>query len=255
MQINGVEEIIIIAQDTTKYGIDIYKKSELVEILQKISSISKIRWVRFLYAYPESITDELIQEVKNNPKICKYFDIPIQHISDSILKKMNRKSNNKGIKELISKIREQIPNVILRTSLIVGFPTETEEDFTKLYKFVEETKFDKLGVFMYSKEDGTVAEKMEGQIHPATKKKRWNKIMELQQNISEQKMQDKIGNTYEILLENKTVDNKYFIGRSYMDVPDMDGVVYIRAKNEFEIGDFVKCKITGIKNQYDLLGV
>lgn len=255
MQINGIEEIIVIAQDTTKYGIEIYGNSQLTEILRQISKISNIKWIRFLYAYPESITDELIQEVKNNPKICKYFDIPIQHISDDILKKMNRKSSSNGIKELIKKIREQIPEVIIRTSLIVGFPTETEGNFMELYKFVEEIKFDKLGVFMYSKEDGTVAEEMDGQIYPATKKKRWNKIMKLQQEISQQKMNEKIGNTYEILIENITEDGKYFIGRSYMDAPDMDGVVYVKARDEFKIGDFIQCKITGTKGQYDLLGI
>ena len=223
----GYEEIIVIAQDTTKYGIDLYGKSRLAELLREISKIKGIRWIRFLYAYPETITDELIKEVKENKKICKYFDIPIQHISDPILKKMNRASNEKRIKELLTKIKKEIPDVILRTSLIVGFPGETKEDFEKLYNFVNWAKFDKLGVFKYSKEDGTPAEKMPNQIHGNTKKARYNKIMKLQQKISEENLKQKIGNDYEVLIENKTFDNKYWVGRTKMDVPEMDGVVYI----------------------------
>lgn len=251
----GIEEIIIIAQDTTKYGIDLYGEAKLVELLKSISKIEKVKWVRFLYAYPESITDELIEEVKNNPKVCKYFDIPIQHISDRILKKMNRKSNSTSIKELIIKIRSKIPNVIIRTSLIVGFPSETDEDFNKLYEFVKVAKFDKLGVFQYSKEDGTAAGRMTEQVHFQTKKKRWNKIMKLQQGISEDNMKLKVGNTYEVLLENKTADGKYFVGRSYMDVPDMDGYIYVKINPKFKIGDFVNCKIASLSSEYDLIGI
>ena len=176
----GYEELIIIAQDTTKYGVDLYSKTRLAELLQEISKIKGIKWIRFLYSYPETITEDLIEVVKNNNKICKYFDIPLQHISNPVLKRMNRKSNEEGIKNLITKIRKEIPEVILRTSLIVGFPGETIEDFEKLYNFVEEVKFDKLGVFMYSKEDGTPAEKLPNQIHGNTKKSRYNKIMSLQ---------------------------------------------------------------------------
>ena len=250
----GYEEIIVIAQDTTKYGIDLYGKSRLAELLREISKIKGIRWIRFLYAYPETITDELIKEVKENKKICKYFDIPIQHISDPILKKMNRASNEKRIKELLTKIKKEIPDVILRTSLIVGFPGETKEDFEKLYNFVKWAKFDKLGVFKYSKEDGTPAEKMPNQIHGNTKKARYNKIMKLQQKISEENLKQKIGNDYEVLIENKTFDNKYWIGRTKMDVPEMDGVVYIENKNEKNlINKFIICKIVETKG-YDLIG-
>ena len=250
----GIEEIILIAQDTTKYGLDIYKQPKLVEIIKEISKIEKIRWIRFLYAYPESITDELIQEVKNNPKICKYFDIPIQHISDNILKKMNRKSSGESIRKLIEKIRKQIPEAVLRTSLIVGFPSETEENFKELYEFVKEAEFEKLGVFSYSKEDGTPAEKMKEQIHPMTKKRRWKKIMELQQEISREKLTQKIGKEYKVLIENTTPDGKYFIGRTYMDVPDSDGVVYVKCKNNIKIGQFVECKIIATSGEYDLIG-
>ncbi len=250
----GYEEIIVIAQDTTKYGIDLYGKTRLAELLNEISKIDGIRWIRFLYAYPETITDELIKVVKENDKVCKYFDIPLQHISDSVLKRMNRKSNSKSIRELIQKIRKEIPETILRTSLIVGFPGETNKDFEELYEFVKETKFDRLGVFMYSKEDGTPAEKLPNQIHGNTKKSRYNKIMNLQQEISRQNLAKRIGNTYETLIENKTFDNKYWIGRTKMDIPEMDGVVYIKNNgNNDLINKFINCKIIDIKD-YDLIG-
>ena len=252
----GYEEIIVIAQDTTKYGIDLYGKSRLAELLEELSKIEGIRWIRFLYAYPETITDELIQIVSKNEKICNYFDIPIQHISNRILKRMNRKSDSESIKKLLKKIRKQIPDVILRTSLIVGFPGETNEDFEKLYNFVKEAKFDKLGVFMYSKEDGTPAEKMPNQIHGNTKKSRYNKIMRLQKGISKENLEKRIGKEYEVLIENKTFDNKYWIGRTKMDVPEMDGVVYIENKsnNKDLINQFLKCQITEVRD-YDLIGI
>ena len=216
--------------------------------------VKGIEWIRFLYAYPESITDELIQVVKQNDKICKYFDIPIQHISDEVLKRMNRKSDGKSIKMLITKLREQIPQVILRTTLIVGFPGETEEDFNQLYKFVENAKFDKLGAFMYSKEEGTPAEKMQNQIHPSTKKSRYNKIMKLQQKISEQSLKNKIGKNYKTLIEEKSFDGRYLIGRTYMDVPDEDGVVFIEnIEGKNLIGEFVNVEIIDVQ-EYDLIG-
>ena len=251
----GYEEIIVIAQDTTKYGIDLYGKSRLAELLEELSKIEGIRWIRFLYAYPETITDELVEIVSKNEKICNYFDIPIQHISNKILKRMNRKSDSESIKKILEKIRKQIPDVILRTSLIVGFPGETNKDFEELYNFVKEAKFDKLGVFMYSKEDGTPAEKMPNQIHGNTKKSRYNKIMSLQQGISKENLEKRVGKEYEVLIENKTFDNKYWIGRTKMDVPEMDGVVYIENKsnNKDLINKFLKCQITEVKD-YDLIG-
>ena len=250
----GYEELIIIAQDTTKYGIDIYKELKLAELLKKISQIDGIRWIRFLYSYPETITDELIKVVKENDKICKYFDIPLQHISDPVLKKMNRKSNEESIRKLISKIRKEIPDVVLRTSLIVGFPGETEEDFENLYNFVKETEFDKLGVFMYSKEDGTPAEKLPNQIHGNTKRARYNKIMSIQQEISRKNLEKRIGEKYEVLIENTTFDKKYLVGRTKMDVPEMDGVVYIpNTLDKDLINKFVMCKIVDIR-EYDLIG-
>ena len=241
----GYKELIIIAQDTTKYGTDIYGKPRLAELLHEISKIDGIEWIRFLYAYPETITDELIEEVKNNDKICKYFDIPMQHISDRILKKMNRKSTGESIKKLITKLREKIPNVVIRSTLMVGFPGETEEDFEELYEFVKWAKLDKLGCFTYSKEEGTAAFNMENQVHPMTKKKRYNKIMALQQKISEENMKKHIGKTLKVLVE------KNGVGRTYMDVPDIDGVIYI--EGNAKPNTFVNCKITGFK-EYDLIG-
>ena len=249
----GVKELVVIAQDTTKYGIDLYGKPRLAELLEKLCKIDGFKWIRFLYAYPETITDELIDVVKNNEKICNYFDIPIQHISNPVLKKMNRKSNEESIKELIKKIRKEIPNVIIRTSLIVGFPGETQEDFEKLCEFVKTAKFDRMGAFTYSKEDGTPAERLPNQIHGNTKKARYNKIMKIQKEISDQKGKEKIGKTYEVLVENKSFDGKYLVGRTYMDVPDEDGVVYIESSDTSLIGKFIKVKITDYSD-YDLVG-
>ena len=245
----GYKELIIIAQDTTKYGTDIYGKPKLAELLHEISKIDGIEWIRFLYAYPETITDELIEEVKNNDKICKYFDIPMQHISDRILKKMNRKSTGKSIRNLITKLRKEIPGVVIRSTLMVGFPGETEEDFDELYEFVKWAKLDKLGCFTYSKEEGTVASKMENQVHPMTKKKRYNKIMALQQEISKENMKKHIGKTLKVLVENSKDDSA--IGRTYMDVPDIDGVIYIKGKAK--PSTFENCKVTDFK-EYDLMG-
>lgn len=251
----GIKELIVIAQDTTKYGIDIYGEPKLANLLEELCKIDGIEWIRFLYAYPETITDELIEVVKNNDKICKYFDIPIQHIQDRVLKRMNRQSSGKSIKELMKKIRKEIPDVILRTTVIVGFPGETDEDFNELYDFIKETKFDKLGAFMYSKEDGTPAARLKEQIHHSTKKSRYNKIMKIQQEISKQNLETKIGKEYKTLIEDVSFDGKYYIGRTYMDVPDMDGVVFIKneEKSKDKVGKFVNCKIEEVKD-YDLIG-
>ena len=250
----GIKEIIIIAQDTTKYGVDIYGEPKLAELLQKISEIPEIKWIRFLYSYPEGITDELIQTVKNNEKICKYFDIPIQHISDSILKKMNRRTNKKQIENLLEKLRNEISDVTLRTSLIVGFPGETERDFEELSEFVKTAKFDKLGAFMYSKEEGTPAAKLPEQIHGNTKKSRYNKIMEIQQKISNENLKNKIGQEFEVLIEDISFDGKYLIVRTKQDVPDIDGIVYVKNQEKSNlVNKFVKVNIIDVKN-YDLIG-
>lgn len=248
----GYQELIVIAQDTTKYGIDIYGKPRLAELLQELCKIEGIKWIRFLYSYPETITDELIEVVENEDKICKYFDIPIQHISDSVLKRMNRKSNSESIRKVIKKLREEIPNVVIRTTVMVGFPGETNDDFEELYNFVKETKFDRLGAFSYSKEEGTPAEKLPNQIHANTKKSRYNKIMRLQQQIAIEKQKELIGRKLEVLVETKTFDGKYYVGRSYMDVPDIDGLIYIEMIDETLEGKFVECEIIGA-NDYDLI--
>ena len=250
---DGYKEIIVIAQDTTKYGIDIYGKSMLPELLEKLCKIEGFKWIRFLYSYPESITKELIEVVKNNDKICKYFDIPIQHISNKVLKRMNRKTTGEEIRKIIESIKKELPEAILRTSLIVGFPGETEEQFNELYNFVKEAKFDKLGVFTYSKEDGTPAARLKDQIHYKTKQRRYNKIMSLAQEISKKKLEEHIGKELEVVIENETFDNKYYIGRTYMDIPDEDGVVFIKHEKDLKLGTFAKCKITDVR-EYDLIG-
>ena len=253
----GIKELIVIAQDTTKYGVDIYGESKLAELLEKLSKIDGIEWIRFLYSYPEGITDELIKTVANNNKIAKYFDIPIQHISNPILKKMNRRTSKENITSIIEKIRKQIPDVTLRTSLIVGFPGETNENFEELLEFVKTTKFDKLGVFKYSKEDGTPAARLPEQIHGNTKKARYNKIMAEQQKISKQVLENKVGKNYKVLVEDMSFDGKYFVGRTMQDVPEEDGLVYIENDGSFDVNEilnnFVNCKITDVTN-YDLKG-
>ncbi len=254
----GYKEIIVIAQDTTKYGIDLYGKPRLAELLQKLCKIQGIKWIRFLYAYPETITDELIEVVKKEEKICSYFDIPIQHIANPVLKRMNRKSDKQSIEKLITKLRKEIPNVVIRTTVMVGFPGETKEDFEELYEFVKKTKFDRLGAFSYSKEENTPAEKLPNQIHWSTKKSRYNKIMSLQQEIAEEKQKELIGTKLEVLVETKTFDNKYYVGRSYREVPDIDGLIYIpvvtTSMTEKDVlGKFITCTITRTQG-YDLIG-
>ena len=247
----GISELVVIAQDTTKYGTDLYGKSRLAELLGDLSKIEGIKWIRFLYSYPENITDELINVVKNNEKICNYFDIPIQHINDRILKLMNRKSDGDSIRKLVKKIRKEIPDVIIRTTLIVGFPTETHEEFLELYEFVKEAKFDRLGAFSYSREEGTAASKIVNQIDDNIKEERKNKIMELQQDISKEKMKEKIGKTYNVIIENMSDDGEYFIGRSYMDVPSEDGVIYVDYDDSIFINDYLDVLIYD-GTEYDL---
>ncbi len=253
----GIKEIIVIAQDTTKYGVDIYGESKLAELLEKLSKVKGIEWIRFLYSYPEGITDELINVVATNGKIAKYFDIPIQHISNPILKKMNRRTSKEDVTKIIEKIRKEVPDVTLRTSLIVGFPGETKENFEELLEFVKNTKFDKLGTFMYSKEEGTPAAKLPDQIHGNTKKARYNKIMEAQQEISKEILTNKIGKNYKVLVEDMSFDGKYFIGRTMQDVPEEDGLVYIKNNKDLDdntiLNNFVNCKIIEVSN-YDLIG-
>ena len=251
----GIKELIVIAQDTTKYGVDIYGKSKLAELLEELSKIEDIKWIRFLYSYPEGITQELIDVVATNNKIAKYFDIPIQHISNKILKTMNRKTSKQQIESLIKNIREKIPNVVLRTSLIVGFPGETKDDFIELQDFIKKANFDRLGAFMYSKEDGTPAEKLPNQIHGNTKKSRYNKIMKIQNEISKQIMKKRIGTKCDVLIEDMSFDRKYYIGRTIQDAPDIDGIIYIKnIGNKNLLDQIITCEIEDISGEYDLVG-
>ena len=250
---DGYKEIILTAQDTTRYGQDIYGTPKLVQLLKEIEKIDKIKWIRILYSYPETITDELIKTVKESSKICHYFDIPIQHISDSVLKRMNRKSNGESIRKLIIKLRKEIPDVIIRTTVMVGFPGETQEDFEELYEFLKAAKFDKLGAFTYSKEEGTAAEKMPNQVHPSTKRNRYNKVMKLQQEISKKNLENKIETIQKVRIEGMTNNKKYYVGRSYMDVPEIDGLIYIENTKALNLGEWINCKIIGIK-EYDMIG-
>lgn len=249
----GYQEVILIAQDTTKYGVDLYGKPRLAELLEEISKIDGIHWIRFLYAYPETITDELIQVVKTNPKVCHYFDIPIQHIADPVLKRMNRKSDGKSIRNLLQKLRKEIPDVIIRTTVMVGFPGENQKDFAELQEFIQEAKLDKMGAFAYSKEENTPAERLPNQVPPATKKSRYRKIMELQQQISKENLEKKIGQELEVLIEAKSYDGKYYVGRSYMDVPEIDGYIWVKADQDLEIGKFYSVIVDQVK-EYDLIG-
>ena len=249
---DGYKELILIAQDTTKYGTDIYGKPMLVELMKEISKIDKIKWIRFLYAYPETISDELIKLVKEDDKICKYFDIPIQHISDIVLKRMNRQSDGKSIRKLISKIRKEIPDVVLRTTVMVGFPGETEEDFDNLYDFVEEINFQRLGVFTYSMEEGTPAAEMDNQIEEDIKEERKDSIMRLQMEISRAFNESLVGKTLEVLIEEKDEDGVY-LGRTQYDAPEIDNCVIVKTVSEHKPGDFITVEVTDAYD-YDIVG-
>lgn len=249
---NGVSEIILIAQNTSDYGIDIYGEYVLYKLLDELNKIQDIKWIRILYLYPDNFSDALIKSIRENEKVVKYVDIPLQHINDNVLKKMNRRTNKKDISNLINKLRKEIPEIVIRTTFIVGFPGESEEDFDELYNFVYHTKFDKLGVFPYSREEDTPAFSLANQIDADIKLKRADKIMELQREISEDIMSNKVGNIHEVLIEEISGDSHH-VGRTYMDSPEIDGVVYINTEEELQIGDFVKVKVTDYL-EYDLIG-
>lgn len=248
----GVKEIILVAQDTTRYGIDIYNKKMLPELIREISKIDDIKWIRVLYCYPEEITDELINEIKVNDKVCKYLDIPVQHISNNVLKLMGRRGRKEEIVNVIQRLRQEIPGMAIRTSLIVGFPGESESDFEELKEFVRETKIDKLGVFRYSQEEGTPAAEMENQIEEEIKEKREKEIMVIQQENSYEINKNKVGKIYEVVVEN--FDGEYHIGRNYEMTPEIDGAIYFKCDKILNIGDFVKVKIEQ-NLEYDLMGV
>lgn len=250
----GVEEIILIAQDTTSYGKDLYGESKLDTILKEIANIPSIKWVRFLYAYPEILTDRILETVVSLPKACKYFDIPIQHASDNILKLMARRSRQEQIRELIKKIRNKMPDAVIRTTVIVGFPGETEKDFNILKDFIKEAKFDRLGAFEYSKEEGTPAAKMLQQVPAKIKKQRYKEVMELQKDISFNRNKEFIGKQMEVLIEATTDQDNIYLGRTYRDAPDIDGFVTVVSEEVLNPGDFVTVEITSC-TEYDLSGI
>jgi len=250
---NGAKEIILVAQDTTRYGIDIYQKKMLPELIREISKIESVEWIRLLYCYPEEIDDELINEVANNPKVCKYMDIPIQHASDRILKLMGRRGTIDDIRSALTKLRENVPDIALRTSLIVGFPGETEEDFQQLVDFVEEFRFDRLGVFTYSKEEGTPAAKMKGQIRKNVKLSRQKTILELQNTISSEINAKRVGKVYKAIVDGIADDGIFYYGRTFAEAPEIDGTVYFTSPEPLDIGSFVLIKILNSED-YDLIG-
>lgn len=251
----GMKEFCIISQDTTKYGLDIYGKKILPELLHKISKIDGVKWIRILYMYIHEIDNELLNEFKSNDKICKYFDIPIQHSSDRILRLMNRHDKKEEIYSFVNNIRKNIPEAILRTTVMTGFPGETDDDFDQLIKTVNDLKFDRLGAFSYSAEEGTPAYNMKNQIKEDIKLDRLDKVLKLQEKISLKNNSKLVGNTYEVIVENISDDEKYFVCRSYMDAPDVDGRIYIKIDNnsiaKVIVGEFILVKIIDY-NQYDL---
>jgi len=249
---HGCKEIILVAQDTTRYGIDLYGEKNLHKLINEISKISSIQWIRVLYCYAEEITDEIISEIALNDKVCKYVDIPIQHISDDILKSMRRKGRKIVITENINKMRKNIKGLNLRTTLIVGFPGETEENFEDLKEFIKEVKFDKLGVFKYSMEEGTAAAEMENQIPEEIKVRREEELMIIQQSISKELNNKKIGKVYKTLVEG--FNGKTYFGRSYEMAPEVDGTVFFESDKVYNKGEFVNIKVTEAL-EYDLIGV
>lgn len=249
---NGVREIVLIGQNTTDYGIDIYGEYSLNKLLDRLNKIKKLKWIRVLYLYPDNFTDELIYSIKNNNKVVKYVDIPLQHINDEILNKMNRKTSKAEIEKLIKKLRNEIPNIIIRTTFIVGFPGETEKEFGELCDFVKDIKFDRLGVFTYSREEDTPSYNFPKQIPDNIKEERRNQLMEIQQKISYDLNSKRVNNDYLVLVEDLEEENLY-IGRSYMDAPDIDGLVYINSNKDLILGEFVNIRIIDYL-EYDLIG-
>lgn len=249
----GVKELILVAQETTVYGTDLYKEKSLHKLLKELCEIEGIEWIRVLYCYPEEIYDELIEVMKTEDKICKYIDMPIQHASDKILQRMGRRTNREFLENMILRLRKEIPDICIRTTLITGFPGETQEDFENLYNFADEMEFDRLGVFPYSPEEGTIAYEMDNQVPDEIKKSRRDEIMELQQEIAFEKAADCIGKVLDVMVEGKLIEDGVLVGRSYKDAPDVDGFVFIDSDRDLESGCHVKVKITDSRD-YDLIG-
>ena len=249
----GVRELILVAQETTLYGMDLYGKKELPRLLHELAQIPGIYWIRILYCYPEEITDELIDAIAAEPKVCNYLDIPIQHASDNVLKRMGRRTDQAELRAIIGKLREKIPDICLRTTLISGFPGETQEDFEELYRFVNEMEFDRLGVFPYSQEEDTPAATMEDQVPQEVKEFRRDELMELQQAIAFDKAEDMVGHILTVMIEGKVADEETYVARTYRDAPNVDGYLFVNTSANLMTGDFVKVLVTG-SNEYDLIG-
>ena len=249
----GAKELILVAQETTLYGVDLYGEKTLHKLLDELNKISGLFWIRIMYCYPEEIYDELIESVIKDEKVCHYLDMPIQHASDSILKKMGRRTTKQELKDVINKLRENIPDIALRTTLITGFPGETQKDHEEMLDFVDEMEFDRLGVFTYSPEEDTPAAVMPDQIDEAVKEKYRDEIMQLQQEISADRSADMVGRTLEVMIEGYIADDDTYVGRSYKDAPNVDGLVFVECDRELMSGDFVNVLITG-STEYDLIG-
>ena len=249
----GAKELILVAQETTLYGVDLYGKKMLPELLRRLGQIEGLVWIRILYCYPEEITEELIDEIRDNRKVCKYLDIPIQHAADGVLKRMGRRTTHAELVSIVKKLRERIPGITLRTTLISGFPGETEEDHRLLCDFIRELRFDRLGVFEYSKEEGTPAAKMKGQIRKNVKKARRAELMEIQQRISAQRMQALVGQRLPVMIEGRLPEEGILVGRTEMDAPDVDGLIFLESDSDLISGTMVTAVVTAAA-EYDLYG-
>ena len=250
---DGVKELILVAQETTIYGTDLYGEKSLHRLLRELCKIDGIRWIRILYCYPEEIDDHLIQVMKEEPKICHYLDLPIQHASTEILRRMGRRTSREDLEEIIGKLRREIPDIAIRTTLITGFPGETKEQHEELMDFVDQMEFDRLGVFTYSPEEGTPAAQMEDQIPEEVKEDRQAELMELQQEIAFDLAEDMIGREVLVMIEGKVADENAYVGRTYKDAPNVDGLIFVNTDEELMSGDFARVKVTGAA-EYDLIG-
>ncbi len=249
----GVKELILVAQETTLYGVDLYGEKSLHKLLHELAQVPGIYWIRILYCYPEEITDELIEAIATEPKVCHYLDIPIQHAADPVLKRMGRRTNQQELRAMVEKLRDRIPDICLRTTLISGFPGETQEDFEELYNFVDEMEFDRLGVFAYSQEEDTPAAIMPDQIAEEVKEARRDELMELQQEIAFEKAGDMVGRVLTVMIEGKVADEDAYVARTYKDAPNVDGYLFVNTTASLMTGDFVKVQVIG-SNEYDLIG-
>lgn len=249
----GVKELILVAQETTLYGVDLYGEKSLHKLLHELAQIPGIYWNRILYCYPEEITDELIETMKSEPKVCHYLDIPIQHASDAVLKRMGRRTNQQQLRDMIDKLRKEIPDICLRTTLITGFPGETQEDHEELMQFVNDMEFDRLGVFTYSQEEDTPAALLPDQIAEELKAERQAELMELQQEIAFEKADEMVGQVLTVMIEGKIADEEVYVARTYRDAPNVDGFIFINSSATLMTGDFVKVLVTD-SNEYDLIG-